>query len=229
MNSESQPTYCGRSTLMIAMGLCAVLIAIAVGREFGLIGGEFGKRAVGMMIGAVLIVTGNVLPKFVLPLRIRAQHPAQAMATERFAGWTFFLTGFVFVLVWLFAPIEYVKVVSSAFGLGAFLIVLTVWARALHRMKVDVGSDHEHPYLTPGPETSDALFTPAQAGRNGVFTLLHAVFWVFLIFIADSIWGDRVAQWLAVVFVVVSGVLVAGLTSQRRNREPPLPGHAGEK
>jgi uncharacterized membrane protein len=38
--------------------------------------------------------------------------------------------------------------------------------------------------------------------------LLHGLLWVFAMFLVDSIWGDRAAQWMGVGFVLANGALV---------------------
>jgi hypothetical protein len=210
VSTEPHLAYSGKSATMSVMGLCAILMAFALAKEFGLVGGELAKRAVGMAIGAVLIVTGNVLPKFALPLSMRTQNPERAMATERFAGRTFCLTEFVFVAAWLFVPLEHVKLVSSLVGLGAFCVVIAAWVRS-------VRSEHSEDRREPlAPESVAGPSGYALAGRGAIFTLLHAVLWVSIIFLADSIWGDVVAQWTAVVFVIANGALISWIVAKAR-------------
>ena len=200
---------------MSVLGLCAILIAFALAKEFGLVGSELANRAVGMSIGAVLIVTGNALPKFVLPLSIRTQNPERAMATERFAGWTFFLTGFVFVAAWLFVPLEHVKLVSSLVGLGAFGVVFAAGVRS-------VRSEHSKDRRVPlDTESFAGSSQHVLAGRGAILMLLHGVLWVSAIFLADSIWGDGVAQWMAVVFVIANGALIPWIVPRLRTNGCP--------
>lgn len=40
-----------------------------------------------------------------------------------------------------------------------------------------------------------------------ILMLMHAVFWVAVIFLADSIWGDVVSRWLVVPAMILNGVL----------------------
>ena len=210
MSTEPHRAYSGISATMSVMGLCAILITFAVAKEFGLVGGEVAKRAVGMAIGAVLIVSGNVLPKFTLPLSMRTQNPERAMATERFAGWTFVLTGLVFVAAWLFVPLEHVKLVSSLVGLGAFGVVFASWVRFVR------GEHSKDRLQLPAAESLAAQSEDALAGRGSLIMVLHAVLWVFVILLSDSIWGDGVAQWLAVFFVIANGALIPWFVAKNR-------------
>lgn len=49
---------------------------------------------------------------------------------------------------------------------------------------------------------------------------LWTLVWVFMIFVVDAQMGDEAAQWLAVIFVIVNGVLMTYLTLWilKRNR-----------
>ena len=41
---------------------------------------------------------------------------------------------------------------------------------------------------------------------------LWTLAWVFAMFVVDDIWGDKAAQWLSVIFVVVNGFVIAMFT-----------------
>ncbi|WP_306253037.1 hypothetical protein [Parvularcula sp. IMCC14364] len=110
--------------LMVGGSLGVVLV-----EEVGLVGPGFEKRAVGVFLGLMLVMTGNFLPKTVRPLTAENCDPARAMATERFAGWVFVLAGLVYAGIWLFAPIEQAPLGSSLIGLAAFFVVLAAWLR----------------------------------------------------------------------------------------------------
>ncbi|WP_306253038.1 hypothetical protein [Parvularcula sp. IMCC14364] len=43
--------------------------------------------------------------------------------------------------------------------------------------------------------------------RIAMYLILHALFWVFAMILVDSIWGDAVAQWMAVVFSIANGLV----------------------
>ncbi len=43
--------------------------------------------------------------------------------------------------------------------------------------------------------------------RITIYLILHGLLWAFAMILADSIWGDSVAQWMAVVFGVFNGIV----------------------
>ena len=50
------------------------------------------------------------------------------------------------------------------------------------------------------------------AKRGLVLMLLHALLWVFAMFVADGLWGDAAAKWMAVAFVFANGAAGMWLT-----------------
>ena len=93
----------------------------------GLIDASIGKRSYGIVMGFVLIVTGNHLPKTVRSMTASRCDPARLMAAELFAGRVFVLAGIIYVAVWIFGPLDQVNLLSSLVGLSAFALVLARW------------------------------------------------------------------------------------------------------
>ncbi len=56
-----------------------------------------------------------------------------------------------------------------------------------------------------------------SAMRNAVYLILFALFWGFAMFLADSIWGDDVAQWMAVAYVLINGFIIRFMLRKRRS------------
>ena len=60
----------------------------------------------GLIIGAVIIVMGNFLPK-TRPLNAPGVNPpGPAAAAERFAGWTLFVVGIAYIALFALAPLD---------------------------------------------------------------------------------------------------------------------------
>ncbi len=55
------------------------------------------------------------------------------------------------------------------------------------------------------------MFNHSSIIRMTTFLILHALLWVFAIFLADSIWGDGVSQAVAFVFIVVNTILAIAI------------------
>ena len=183
-------------------GLIAVLIAIAIGKETGVIENHVAKRGVGIIFGLMLIGVGNLLPKFRL-FDSPGRDPAQTLAAERFAGWVFVITGIAYVTIWVFAPMSSVMLVSSIIGLGSFALVAFDWTwRAIAKK----------------PSTAGRQATEATVIKRILLgTALLTLGWGFAIFLVDHIWGDAVSQRVTVIFLIVF-VLVAPRLATR----PPL-------
>lgn len=114
------------TALIIGVLIIGVFVFVAAG-EVDIIDAGVTKRAVAMIFGALLIVTGNLLPKIVRPLNAQFRNPTRTMTAERFAGWTFVLAGIAYIAVWALAPQKYAMLISSAVGLGAFVLVAGAW------------------------------------------------------------------------------------------------------
>lgn len=113
-----------RRSLMMAMGLISLALGFAFANEFGL-GEGADKRATLAGIGLLLAITGNYIPKTVLPLASRGRHPARQAAAERMTGRIFVLCGLAFAIAAIVTPLDYVTLVTGAFGLTAFFAAMT--------------------------------------------------------------------------------------------------------
>ena len=210
MNNLPKP-YSGKNTIATVFCVCLLLVCLASAKKLEVLSNELTLRSIGVGIGVVLILTGNILPKFVLPLAVRKGGPKWMTELERFAGWAFFITGFVFGLAWLIVPLPYAKVVSSTLGLLGCLVVCGVW----------LWRTWPRPFGLGRPEVeslSQKTYQQAAEGRRTIICLIHAVVWVFIILLMDAIWGDHAAQWTAVLFVLANGILLnRGVSSSRAN------------
>lgn len=191
------------SSIVGFLGLAAVMGAIAIGKETGVIGNDVAKRGVGIIFGSMLIGVGNLLPKFRL-FDSPGRDPAQTLAAERFAGWVFVITGTAYVIIWAFTPISSVMLVSSIVGLSSFALVAFDWARRAVARKTS----------TAGRQATEATFVK----RFLLGTMLLSLGWGFAIFLVDHIWGDAVSRWVAIVFVFLMALGVPRLLATR----PPL-------
>jgi len=161
-------------------------MGFAIAKKTGVMDPDLAKRGAAAMIGLVLIVTGNFVPKLRL---FQPQDGASgASAVDRFAGWTFVACGAAFVAVWLFAPIDKAVLGSPMIGIAGFLLVLARW-------------------LAWKGKRSSGLMPRFTQGRFAVVLLLGSILWTFAIFFADAIWGDSVAQWMAIGFSIVLAAL----------------------
>ncbi|HIG23952.1 MAG TPA: hypothetical protein EYG02_10230 [Henriciella marina] len=180
----SNPKSANRPVIAIAIatfGLVAIMMGFAIAKKTGAMNPDLARRGAAAMIGLVLVVTGNFVPK--LRLFQPKDGAPGASAVDRFAGWVFVACGAAFTAVWLFAPIDKAMLGSPMIGVAGFLLVLARWL------------------AWKGNRTTGLMprFTP---GRFAIVLLLISILWVFAIFFADATWGDSVAQWMAIGFTI---------------------------
>jgi hypothetical protein len=209
MSMENNLQKTGKTTAHLIGGLVAAVFVFALAKEFGFIDGSIAKRVVGMLFGAILIVTGNLLPKIVQPLKASPQGAANTKAVERFAGRTFVLTGVLYIAAWVFAPKEHAMLISSAIGLIAFAVVGAICVRITFSAPASQLFDTEKTLPTA---------KPSLCSRTSLLFIFHALAWVFAMFFVDSLWGDRATPWMVIGFVMANGLLASGRVISRRNK-----------
>ena len=107
--------------LMMIFPLCGKLAV-----TFGLWESEeFARRGTQVLLGLFLALTGNAMPKTLTPLAAMRCDPAKVQAFQRFAGWTFVMTGLSFALIWLMLPLGLAHVFSTAVVIAGMLLVIT--------------------------------------------------------------------------------------------------------
>lgn len=199
----SRPTMSAHFAVLREAGLVAtekqgrtVLLGAALAQELELVQRAHARSAVVMGLCALVMVLGNVLPKLVSPLST----PGRDAVADRRAGWAISLTGLAALLTWWVAPDASALLLTSLVGFGGLALVGGSW---LWRRVEAAGAEDQGRKLEPLSRHT-LLSTRAAVGL-----LLHAVFWVFVIFLADATWGDVAARWVVVVFMVANGVLAA--------------------
>jgi hypothetical protein len=141
MRDQADSARGGRSGVVAILALAAVGLALVVARETAAVDASLAKRALGALLGGVLVIAGNYLPTLVPPLAGRSVAAMADRAAERFAGWVSVLAGVACSAVWLFAPIDVVKLASSLIVLGAFGISAAHWARRARTDRFDVDTE----------------------------------------------------------------------------------------
>lgn len=181
--------------LAIAVALFFTLVlGVVVARQLGQVDPLNARRIGAIGLGIVLIAAGNLVPKMHL-LQWLGCRPDSGTAAERIAGWTLVLTGAAVVSLWLFAPGENTMLVSSALATTAFALLIA--ASALISARGD-----ERRKTLPRVNDDAQCLRAAQTQRLALFHILFALFWVFAMFLADSLWGGKVVLWMAVAFSI---------------------------
>lgn len=91
-------------------------------------------RVFGVLLGGVVMVYANVIPKAVLARTRHGCAPAVRQAALRFAGWALVLGGLGYALAWMFAPVELAASIGGGvLGVSLLLALLRCWPAAGRR------------------------------------------------------------------------------------------------
>lgn len=197
------------------LGLMAIAIALAIAAKTGIIDSPVEKRALGVLIGVMVIVMGNLLPKL-RPLNVHGGDPATATAAERSAGWLLVLAGIAYTALFVFAPLDRARPISSLIGIGVIVTIAVSWIRlailALAR-----------------PDSSASSNAPdkrATEQRKVVGWLVFTFFYLFAtacitFLFKDQSWFHKFASWMLIAAVFLYSLLYAFMgKTPRRGREP---------
>ncbi len=110
-----------------ALMLAAPLAARLAGALGWGVPADFSQRALMVLLGAFLALTGNSIPKRLVPLGVRCG-AARVQAFQRLAGWTWVLTGVALALAWMALPASLADPVTFVVVPAGILIVAWQWA-----------------------------------------------------------------------------------------------------
>jgi len=85
---------------------------------------EWALRLTGALLGFVVVVYANVIPKSLTSLARLRGSPAAEQAARRFAGWSLVLGGLGYVVAMLFAPLAVMHLVGGAILAAALAAAL---------------------------------------------------------------------------------------------------------
>jgi hypothetical protein len=196
MTSQMPATRPVKTIISCFLGLSAVAMAVAAAGRAGMITSTAEKRALGLIVGIMAVAVGNFLPK-VRPLQRASANAAQAMAVERFAGWTLVLVGIVYVALFVFLPLDLARPVSALVGIGGILIgtVGCIWlAPSVVQRRQPA-------------ETSAAIGEHSTAKRGLMRALLFAFLSVFLTACAAALFS-RESWWMTTGFLFSYATMV---------------------
>jgi hypothetical protein len=190
------------------LGFALAAEALAFAQKMGLIEIPLEKRAMGLIMGAVIIVIGNFLPK-THPLAAPGVNPPRpAAAAERFAGWTLFVVGLAYIALFIFAPLDQARKISSILGIGAMIYVAASWGWMLRGA------------LLGGQAESLADQQRAAKKRKLIVLLLFAFFYTlatqctFLLHNRSQI-EEQVRGWMFLGFGLLYAALIVVLNRKR--------------
>jgi hypothetical protein len=184
-----------RSTVIGFLFLVAIAMAMALARAIGLVDVAVEQRVLGLVIGAMIVVTGNFLPKM-RPLNVDQGNPARTTAAERLAGWVLLLAGLAYIALFVFAPVDQARHFSSVIGIGAIGIIAVDWIWLARSVLFATRK--------PTGNTSE-MGRRLTRKRKAAIWLLVAFFYVLVtacvtFFFYDTPRGHQIGSWSIVVF-----------------------------
>jgi hypothetical protein len=84
---------------------------------------EIARRLLGVLMGAVVVVYANAVPKVLTPLIKARCNPISEQAIRRFTGWSLVFGGAAYAAAWAIAPFRSADVFAASF-LGASLLLV---------------------------------------------------------------------------------------------------------
>jgi hypothetical protein len=180
-------------------GLCGVAVLVAIAHRSGLMADGSTRRALGIVVGLLAIVTGNFLPKFRL-LSVPGNDPVRASSAEWFAGWTLVMAGIGYVALFSLLPLEYARVAAALLGSASIVAIAVNWAGLLKHA------------LSPGEGQSGQQ-------RKKMIYLMFAFVFIFIeasvVSFSNEPWVREVGSWMSVGFSVIFAVLYPMLQPRR--------------
>ncbi len=114
-----------RSAIVFAGLIMAISLAAKLATTLGVVDDpDLSRRTTMVMLAAFFVFTGNALPKTLTPLSALQCNGAKTQAFQRFAGWTWVLTGLAFAIAWLVLPLDLAKPVSAVILTSGMLLVM---------------------------------------------------------------------------------------------------------
>ena len=121
-----------------AVGVAALMMIIALSgkllQTLGVIDDQdLSRRLTMALVGVLLAMIGNATPKRLTPLSALGCDGARNQAFQRFTGWTWFMAGLTYAMVWLVMPLDVAKPLSVVVVVAGFLLVATQLIRMVRR------------------------------------------------------------------------------------------------
>lgn len=112
-----------RSSLLIAALYLLAAIALNEARQRHVVSAETVERLMGMLMGSVLLLSANAIPKRLVPLARLSCDPAREQALRRFAARALVLGGLGYTLSYALVPIAIASTLAICLLAPAVLVV----------------------------------------------------------------------------------------------------------
>ena len=195
--TTEKPWQPSRFTIIAYGALFVGLAAFVVTKETGVLPSHTVKRGFSILLALILVVTGNYIPKLLHPNSIGDS----AASRQRRSGWGLVITGLILVAVLVIVPDQLIEPVGGAIGM------IGVWIVFIDAI-IPILSEAQMP---ESPIPPKALKSHSEARITALY-IIHAIGWVFAMFLASHLWGDEANVWMVVAFVVANSLLAVRLS-----------------
>jgi low temperature requirement protein LtrA len=198
-NAASRPIC---SAVLGFLDVTLIALAFGLANEIGVIDADVSKRGIGFVIGCMIVIIGNYLPKL---RAFRTGTNASSTATERIAGWMLVLTGILWIALFAVAPLNQARHAAAMIGMSALAIIAVNWAWHARRTFFS-GRKAE--------QGTTVSYEQTAGKRKIVVYLLFAFFYVLVTSCVKFVFdekqvADKLTSWMLVAF----GMLYAALFS----------------
>ena len=115
----------GPTAVVFAALMMGIPLALTLARSYGVVDDiDLGRRSTGVLIGAFLVMLGNVMPKNLPPLSSMRCDGARQQAFQRLAGWTWVLCGLGSAIAWLALSIDSAEIATTVLVVAAMVVTI---------------------------------------------------------------------------------------------------------
>jgi hypothetical protein len=122
-----------RRALSVAALYLSTAVALNALRQRDVVGAETAVRLMGVLLGLVVLVSANAIPKRLVPLARLSCDPIREQTLRRFSGWVLALGGLGYTLAYVLAPIAIASRLATCALAPAVLVVAAIATRCAWR------------------------------------------------------------------------------------------------
>ena len=124
-----------RSLLIAAIYLLSAVVLNEL-RQRHFVSAETVARLMGVLMGSVVLISANAIPKRLVPLALLSCDPAREQTLRRFVGRALVLGGLGYTLAYALAPLAIAKTLAICLLAPAVLTVAGIRARCVWTRRV---------------------------------------------------------------------------------------------
>jgi ethanolamine transporter EutH len=110
--------------------MMGIPLALTLARAYGVVNDpDLGRRSTGVLVGAFLVMLGNVMPKTLPPLSSMQCDGARVQAFQRLAGWTWVLSGLGSAMAWIALSIDSAEIATTVLVVAAMVVTIVQMLR----------------------------------------------------------------------------------------------------